>query len=102
MRNFVNRWTPAICAYCSKVVIVLEYCGRHRQLNDHRLINSSRMVAHKIKCPLEKVLNTPRPFSIKSLRKQAVGAISRWTGGTQRKFYLTRQTLKWYFALTAV
>ncbi len=47
-------------------------------MNDHRLMNSTvDMVAHEIICWLEKGLNTPRSFFLKSLRKQAIGAISR-------------------------
>jgi hypothetical protein len=52
----------------AKVVILLKRCGRRRQLNDYRPTNSSGMVAHKVICWLEKVLNTPRSLPIKSLK----------------------------------
>jgi hypothetical protein len=54
-----------------------KHFGHHQQLNDHHPMNFSGMVAHKFICRLEKVLNTPRSFSLKSLEKQAAGAISR-------------------------
>ena len=43
--------------------------GCHQLLNDHRPMNFSGMVAHTIICWLEKVLNAPRSFSLKSLGK---------------------------------
>jgi hypothetical protein len=66
----------------ANVVILLKRCGRRQLLNDHRPMNSSGMVTHNIICRLERVLNTPRSFSLKLLKKQAAGVIFRQTGGT--------------------
>jgi AcrR family transcriptional regulator len=57
--------------------VLAEQIPRTGRLDDHHPMNFSGMVAHKIICRLEKVLNTPRSFSLKSLEKQAAGAISR-------------------------